>query len=462
MADNALSLGKTPLRTIFRLSWPTILEQLLISMISYVDSAMVGAMGAAATASIAVVSSSLWLIGGFMSATGVGFTYLVAHSVGAGDRETCTASVQQAALCVLGLGLLLTLVVESVSAYLPHWLGADPEVIPQSVRYLRIVGGALTFQCAMAVFSAVTRGAGDTRTPMLVNLGANLLNVVGNFLLIYPARTVTLLGREVFLWGAGLGVTGAAIATVTAQVLAGLILFLSLFYTRMPIRISSLTLRPRPDLLRKAFKVGFPTALERSFLSLGQIAMTAIVTALGTASLAAHHLAITAEGIAYLPAWGFSTTNTTLVGQSLGARDRERARTFSRLTCRVGCLFLLAGSAALFLLAEPLMRLLTVDEEVIRLGRDVLRIVSFAEPFYGIYLMLSGVFYGAGDSRFPFVVSSVGMWGIRIGLSWLLARPLGMGIQGAWIGMAVDLIARGIACVIHYYREKWLNLPPIK
>ena len=118
MADNALSLGKTPLRTIFRLSWPTILEQLLISMISYVDSAMVGAMGAAATASIAVVSSSLWLIGGFMSATGVGFTYLVAHSVGAGDRETCTASVQQAALCVLGLGLLLTLVVESVSAYL--------------------------------------------------------------------------------------------------------------------------------------------------------------------------------------------------------------------------------------------------------------------------------------------------------------------------------------------------------
>ena len=462
MAENALSLGKTPLSTIFRLSWPTIVEQLLLSMISYVDSAMVGAMGAAATAAIAVVSSSLWLIGGFMTAMGVGFTYLVAHSVGAGDRETCVSSVQQAVLCVGALGLLLTLIVESIAPFLPVWLGAAPDVVPQSVAYLRIVGGALTFHCAMAVFSAVTRGAGDTRTPMLVNLGANLVNVVGNFLLIYPTRPLHVLGVSFTMWGAGMGVTGAAIASAASQLMGGLILFSTLFKTRMPIRIRSLTLKIRKDLLRQAFRVGYPTALERSFLSLGQIAMTAIVTALGTASLAAHHLAITAEGIAYLPAWGFSTTNTTLVGQALGAKDKEKARTFSRLTCYTGFSFLLAGSAALFFLAQPLMHLLTSDPEVIRLGRDVLRIVSFAEPFYGIYIMLSGVFYGAGDSRFPFLVSSVGMWGIRIGMSWLLARPLGLGIQGAWIGMAVDLICRGIACILHYRREKWLNPPTIK
>jgi putative MATE family efflux protein len=305
----------------------------------------------------------------------------------------------------------------------------------------------------------VLRVAGDTRTPLFFNVLTNLINVVLNFLMIYDTREITVFGRTFTMWGAGWGVKGAAIATAISIAISGSMLLSRLFKKDYPIRISVKgDYKPDFSVIKSALKLATPAALERITISSGQILMTTLITNLGTTALAANYLAITAEGMSYLPAYGFNVAATTLTAQSLGAENKEAAKRFAKRCVIFGIAMMSFMGVIMYFGAEFLISIFTPVTAVILLGASVLRVEAFAQPFFAASIICGGILRGAGDTKWPFYISIVGMWGVRIVTAYILAYPLGMGLMGAWIGMVADLFTRGVLSLIRYRSMKWLHI----
>lgn len=451
-------MRKDRLKTLIFLAWPAIAEQILGTLISYVDTGMVGVLGATATAAVAVNAACIWLANGILAGIGVGYSIQVANHIGAGETEKAKTVVRQAMLAMLVAGLTFLVLFQLLASHLPQWLGAKPDVLPQAVKYLRYYSLGFPFTVAIAIFCAVLRCMGDTRRPLFINTFSNILNIIFNFFLIYDTRSVTLLGKAFTVPGAGLGVSGAAIGSALAMAIAGILSITSVFERRRPIHIE-LTEDYRPDraVIRQAALLGVPYMAERTTINLGQIAMTALVAHLGTVSLAANHIATTAEGFCYLPAYGISFAATALVGQAVGARNREDARAFGALSGIAGFLLSTLTGAILFLFARPLASLFTTDLQVITETALVLRIVSVSEPLFAASIVFSGALRGAHDVRFPMFLALGSMWGIRVVLAPIFVLHLGMGLAGVWAAMAIDLCIRGILCIFRWRSGRWIT-----
>lgn len=440
----------------WRLAWPAIIEQILATLVSYADTAMVGVQGAAATAAVSVNAASIWLINGILAGVGVGYSVQVSHAVGAGDDGRVRAVIRQGALAAAVCGGAALVLFQCLAPFIPRWLGAESDVLPQAVAYLRFYTLSMPFVAASAVFSAVLRGLGNTRTPLYFNTAANLINIVFNFFLIYPTRTVPFLAGELTIPGAGLGPAGAAIASAIALTAGGVGMFHAAFRQGDRYRTSLREgIRPDGEIIRQAVRLGLPSAAERATVNLGQIAMTFVVTSLGTVPLAANQIATTAEGLCYLPAYGISYAAVALVGQAVGARSRSDARAYGTLAARAGFLLCVGTGVLLFLLAHPLASLFNSDAAVVDEAAAVLRIVSVSEPFFALSIVLSGALRGARDVKFPMLLSLGCMWGVRIVLAPILVYGLKVGLAGVWIAMAADLILRGVLCALRWRSGRW-------
>ena len=453
------SLQTRRLAVLWRLSWPAILEQLLGTMVSYVDTAMVGVLGAAASAAVSINASSIWLVGGVLSGIGVGYSVQVANSVGARDEAKARRAIVQALLAVLVVGFGFLLIMQLLAGSIPRWMGARPEVLSDAVRYLRYYTLCMPGHTMLYVFSAVLRCTGDTRTPLILNSSCNITNMVLNFFLIYPTREITLFGSTVTVPGAGMGVAGAAAASAIAIDLAGLIL-LTVVVRRYRLfrRGCGDSLRPDRIIIRTAVSLGLPYIAERASVNLGQITMTRIVAYIGTAALAANHIATTIEGLCYLPAYGITAAATALVGHSVGAKNKEDARSYGTLSGLFGFVLCVVTAVALFLVAPSLAGLFSPDAEVIALTTRVLRIVAFCEPFFALSIVMAGSLRGANDSRTPMFISLCSMWIIRITLTCILIFGFGFGLEGVWLAMSIELTCRGLLCSLRWRSGKWTRL----
>ena len=187
---NLLDESIRPEKIIWYLAWPTVLEQLLITAVQYVDTAMVGSLGANATAAVGLNASTTWLINGICAALGIGFSVLVGRSIGSGDHDKAKRVVRQAVLAIAVFGVALTALVQIAAPFLPRFLGAEPDIWSDARAYLSIVGAAYIFNVSVNVSANIIRCSGDTRTPLICNIFANVINVVLNFLLIYPTRSI--------------------------------------------------------------------------------------------------------------------------------------------------------------------------------------------------------------------------------------------------------------------------------
>ncbi len=429
--------GKPRLKTLWRLSWPAIIEQ--------VDTAMVGVLGAAGTAAVSVNAAPIWLANGLLMGVGVGYSVQVSNAIGAEDDERARRIIRQGVLAAIVVGLLGLLIYQSLAGLIPRWLGAEPEVLPHAVAYLRFYTMAMPFMAAGQIFSAILRCMGNTRAL--------------NFLLIYPTRPAVLFGAQITIPGAGLGAAGAAIASAAALTTAGIALLR--IGTRQGERFRVHLregLRPDGAIIRQAVRLGLPSAVERATINLGQIATTAVVASLGTVALAANQIAVTAEGLCYLPAYGISYAGIALVGQSVGAGSRENARAYGTLAAKLGFVAAIGTASALFLLAPPLAGLFNSDPRVVEQAALMLRIVAFCEPFFALSIILSGTLRGAHDVRLPMVVGLVCMWGIRVPLAPVLVYFAGFGLAGVWLAMDVDLIVRGLLCALRWRSGKWARM----
>ena len=446
-------LDRKMLSVIFALAWPTMLEELMQTAVQYIDTAMVGTLGTQATAAVGATSTVAWLVGSTVSAVGVGFLAFISQCYGAGEQEKAQRASAQAVTMTLIIGLLFTAITTGLSGKITRWMQVEESIRPAASQYFLILYSPMLFRAASIIFATVLRSVGDTRTPMRVSLNMNLLNVVLNFLLIYPSRTVSLFGLSIPLWGAGWGINGAAAASAAAYVYSGIAMTLRLF--RHP-EISPKGQRFLPDvtILAPCWKVAFPNMLQRFGTSLGYVAFAAMINALGDTATAAHTIANTVESLFYIPGWGMQTAAATLAGNALGAKDYPRLRSLAKtiLPLEIGLMVVCGGLLMIF--APQLMSIFTKDPEVRDLGTRVLRMVAVSEPFYGVPIVLEGIMQGVGRTVAPFVFNILGMWCVRIFGTFLCTRIFGLGLVSAWACMIGHNLLLFVLFVAYYLSGK--------
>jgi len=442
------------LPTVFSLAWPTMLEQLMQTAVQYIDTAMVGSLGTRATAAVGSTTTVNWLIGSTVSAVGVGFLSYISRARGAGEHPQARKAAGQSVLAVLVTGIAFTALTLLLSRRVPVWMRVDPQVQQLAGQYFFILYTPMLFRAASVIFGTVLRSAGDTKTPMRVGIGVNLMNVVLNFLLIYPRRTVTLRGAEIPIWGAGWGVLGAAAASAVAFIFGGAAITAALF--RHPeISPRGVSLKPDGAVLRPCLRVAFPNMLQRFATSLGYVAFAAMINSLGQTSTAAHTIANTVESAFYIPGYGMMTAAATLTGNAIGAGDRQRLRDLARVILAAEVSMMAVSGAVLFAFAPAMVGLFSADAAVILLGSAVLRMVACSEPFYGVSIVIEGMLMGAGKTVVPFVFSVAGMWGVRIVGTYICTQRLGLGLVSAWGCMIGHNLLLFAMFVVYYRLGRW-------
>ncbi|MCI9056067.1 MAG: MATE family efflux transporter [Oscillospiraceae bacterium] len=457
--DSNPALGEQ-MGLVVRLSIPIILAEISSTVMSYVDSAMVGSLGAAATASVGLVASSTWLFSGMGMCMVTGFSIQIAQLIGAGRLRQVQSVMRQAMMVSVGVGLLFAAIAAAVSGKLPVWLGGAPEVCAGSSRYFFIYGCGLPVVLLRQAGGSMLQCSGDMKTPSALNILMCCMNVVFNAFFIFPTRVVTLLGMDLTIFGVGMGVAGAALGTVMSETVTT-ILMMYFVCLRSPVLklVKGVPWRLEQNCMMTTVRLAVPIALERVTTSLAQIAGTKIVSPLGTTAVAANSLAVTAEGFCYMPGYGMAAAATTLVGQSMGAERRDQAKRFAWLSVALGVGVMTCTGILMYIAAPWIFSMLTPDAGVRTLGAQVLRIEAFAEPLFAASIVAAGALRGAGDTLVPSVMELGSMWGVRITLAMLLVGPFGL--HGVWMAMCTELCVRGLLFLVRMYRGKWLEIRTI-
>ncbi len=437
---------------IVRLSIPAIAAQISTVVMEYIDASMVGHLGEHASASIGLVSSTTWLLGGITSALGTGFTVQVAHRIGAGEDHKARDVVKNGLLSVLVFSSVIAALAVIISGALPGWLGGAEVIRHEASTYFRIFSLALPFMIIGHASGGMLQCSGNMRVPSIINILMCVMDVVFNAFFIFPNRTVQLGGMAVTMPGMNLGVKGAALGTAAAELVGALLMlyFLLVRSEKLHLRNEKTTGDYKAQ-LKKAVRISYPIAIENMISGGAQIASTRIVAPLGTASIAANSFSVTAEGLCYMPGYGISAAATALIGQSIGAKRHDATKRLSYLTVGLGMLVMTITGAVMYIFAPQMLGMLTPVEEIQQLGVTVLRIEAFAEPFFAAAIVTAGVFRGAGKTLISTVLNMSTMWLVRIPLAYVLAPRIGL--RGVWIAMWLQLTVCGTLFLIMLYRQ---------
>ena len=443
------------------LSFPSMLAQLVHIMMQYIDASMVGSLGAQASASIGLVSTSIWLFGSLCAAVSVGFYVQVAHKIGANDFAGAREVLRQSFMACILFALVLSCIGMSISHYLPHWLGGGEDICHDASLYFMFFSMCLPFSMLNSLCAGMLRCSGNMHVPSILNIGLCLLDVLFNWLLIFPSRTyegsIFNIQYSIDIPGAGLGVAGAVLGTAIAFIICSSLMcyFTVVRSKELSLKQDSGTFIPQRSTLRESFRISAPIAVEHVILCGAQIVSTIIVAPLGTIAIAANSFGITVEALCYMPGYGISDAATTLVGQSLGAGRRFLARSFGRITLGMGITFMTLMAVVMYCCSPALMSVMTPDLDVQRLTVEILRIEAFAEPMFAASIVCYGIFVGARDTLIPCTMNLGSMWLVRIVLASILVTT--MGLRGVWIAMAIELCFRGIIFLIRFRGDGWLK-----
>lgn len=445
------------LNIVYHLSLPGILAQISEIIMQYIDAAMVGVLGASASASIGLVSSSTWLFGGVVMATAAGFSVQVAHAVGAGNNDDAKKIFKQSVLASAIFSIFVACIGMVLAQVLPQWLGADKSIWSDAKNYFFFFALFIPVRQLNSLCMNMLQCAGNMKTPSIVATIVCLLDVVFNYFLIFPTRTVTLLSQSITMPGAGLGVTGAQLGTSLAFLVSMIILLYYAVNKEKTISFAKMKGHwiVKKEVLKEALRIGVPMAMEQCATTGAQVVSTKIVAPLGTIAIAANSFAVTAESICYMPGFGISSASTTMVGQAIGAKRKELAKSFAWLTTFTGMAIMTLMGVLMYFLCPFVFAFLTPDQQVQQLGISVLRIELLAEPLYAASIVANGALRGAGDTLVPGIMNLVSIWGVRITLAYFLSQQIGL--AGVWVAMAVELSVRGILFLIRLKRERWLE-----
>lgn len=440
-----------------RLSIPAILAQISSIVMQYIDASMVGRLGANASGAIGLVSSTTWLFGGLCIAVTTGFTVQIAQAVGAGEDKSARNIMKQGLIIALCISVILALIAALISTPLPRWLGGEAAIQKMASQYFLVYMLGLPALQMNSIAGGMHQSSGNMRLPGILNVMCCVMDVIFNLFFIFPTRSVQINSITFTMPGLGLGVAGAALGTITAEAVTCAIMVTALLWKNRTLHLrKGEHLRFHRDTLARAVKIGAPVGLEQMVMCSAYVMSTKIVSPLGTIAIAANSFAVTAESFCYMPGYGVQAASTTLVGQCVGAGQKQLSRRMAWITMGLGVSVMTIGGVLMYIAAPSMIGVLTPNEEIRNLGAAVLRIEAFAEPFYAASIVASGALRGAGDTLVPSCMNFASMWCVRIPLAAILAPRVGL--YGVWIAMCVELCFRGILFTTRLKRERWMRV----
>ena len=440
-----------------RLSIPAILAQISSIVMQYIDASMVGRLGANASGAIGLVSSTTWLFGGLCIAVTTGFTVQIAQAVGAGEDKSARNIMKQGLIIALCISALLALIAALISTPLPRWLGGEAAIQKMASQYFLVYMLGLPALQMNSIAGGMHQSSGNMRLPGILNVMCCVMDVIFNLFFIFPTRIVQINSITFTMPGLGLGVAGAALGTITAEAVTCAIMVTALLWKNRTLHLrKGEHLSFHRDTLARAVKIGAPVGLEQMVMCSAYVMSTKIVSPLGTIAIAANSFAVTAESFCYMPGYGVQAAATTLVGQCVGAGQKQLSRRMAWITMGLGVSVMTVGGVLMYIAAPAMIGVLTPNEEIRDLGAAVLRIEAFAEPFYAASIVASGALRGAGDTLVPSCMNFASMWCVRIPLAAILAPRVGL--YGVWIAMCVELCFRGILFTARLKRERWMRV----
>ncbi|MBP7856961.1 MAG: MATE family efflux transporter [Prevotella sp.] len=440
--ENQPLSGREKLNLIVELSIPSMLAQITMVMMFFIDASMVGHLGAAASASIGLIETTTWLMGSFMGASSIGFSVQVAHFIGANDFFKARQVFRHAIVCGLIFSIFIGSVGVAIHNPLPLWLGGGIDIAPDSSVYFLIFSLTLPVVFLYHLMSAMLKSSGDMRVPSVLSIMMCLLDVAFNYFFIYML--------DLGVMGAALGTMCAYIVTVIPMSYVALCKnkILALKHDHVPFQWVW-------NYVRNALKISLPIAMQTLLMSGAQVVSTLIVAPLGNIAIAANSFAITAESLCYMPGYGIGDAATTLIGQTHGARRMDLCKNFAHLTIGLGMLVMAFMGVVMYIFAPEMIGFLSPVEEIRQLGTQVLRIEAFAEPFFAASIVGYSICVGAGDTLRPAFMNLLSMWCVRLTLAYFLAQDYGL--KGVWIAMAIELTFRGLIFLWRIWRGNWMK-----
>jgi putative MATE family efflux protein len=430
---------------VISLSLPALLNMFLISFVGIADMIMVGRLGPSAISAVGMVNQPNFLVISVFMALTVGTTALVARFVGAGDIKGAKNVARQSLIVSIFFGIGISIFLYIFAPQIERGMGAEPDVLVLGIAYMRIIAMGMTFNVISMIIGAILRGSGDMKTPLVADTVANLTNIIGNYILIF--------GK---LGAPSLGVAGAGIATSISRFISMSILLYVLYNGKTMVKLS---LKDNYHLdwsiIRRVLNIGIPSAVEQFVLRSGRLAFVRIIAELGTVPFATHQIAMNIQSLSFMPGQAFSMAATTLVGQLLGARKPDIAEESARQTRLIGMMVAGVTAFVIFFFGRYLVMLYTDDTSIIEQGRVCLRIIAAIQPAQSTQFILAGALRGAGDTRFPLYSTMLGMWGMRVALSYLFVLVFKWGLTGAWLAIAFDQVIRAILIYTRFNSGKW-------
>ena len=438
---------------IISMAWPSITEQILEMMVGMVSTIFMGRIGTYAVAAVGMVNMLMGFMQTVFSGLSIGTTVVIARVTGEGNREEAKRALIQSGYMAILVGLIMVVPgrIFSLNILGMFFGGAEPEVFKAGISYFNIVLFNLPFLVLDIIISGAMRGAGDTKTPMYITGGVNVLNIILNTVLIFglPALHIP-----------AYGIVGSAIAVTISRIISVIVRILVL-YNRKKAKLN-MSMKDdytiRPGMMKRIVSIGIPGFMEQAVLQGGFLVLQIIIVSLGTVAMAAYQIGININALAFFPIFGFAIANTTLVGQSLGAKNYEKAETYAydslKITMAVG--FVIGILMVIF--NKQLAGLYSADQLVINESVVIVCTFGLIEPLLAVLNLCSATLKAAGDIKYVMVTSFVGLWTFRVGLSFLLIKLFGIGLYAVMIGIFFDFSSRSVMYLVRMNKGRWKYL----
>lgn len=438
---------------IIRIAWPSFIELLLTQLASMVDLMMVGSMGGKANpeigtqalAAVGLTTQPKFLLMTAFIAMNTGVTALIARNKGTNDSKQANLVVRQGLLFTFCATIILSILGFLFAKPMVIFMGSTEEIVTKwATQYLQIqMIGFLSFALTSTI-TASLRAVGDSKTCMIYNLIANVVNVIFNWLLIY--------GNLGF---PELGVAGASLATVIGQVVAFIMAFAVILKGNGFLKLEfKLGFKPNKIVLGNMLNIGFPAMIEQLLMRAGMIIFAKTVASLGTTAYATHQVCMNIQALSFMTGQAFAVSATTLMGQSLGKRRTDMAQAYCSRTRKVGLVFSLILALTFMVFGKQIVGLYNSDTEIIEIGGRIMLFVAFLQPFQSAQFIIAGGLRGAGDTRATAIVTFFTVLLVRPIAAIILVNS-GLGLYGAWLALAIDQIMRSGLILFRYNSGKW-------
>jgi putative MATE family efflux protein len=410
------------------------------------DAFFLGKLGKEALAAPSIAFPIIYFLIVFAFGFSTAGTTLISQSKGKNDRKKIDFYLGQTATIMIVVSILISITGLLLAGTLLNLMAVPEDSFDFARQYIIIVLCGLPFMFMRLVLQAALHGIGDSITPLYIQAGTVVLNIVLDPILIFG-----------FAFIPALGVIGAAVATVFSRFIGSVVALVILIRGRRGVRLRLKNMRPDAKALSLFLRIGIPASIGQSVSALGFTILQGIVNSFGSAVIAAFGVANRIFGIFHMPAMGISNAMAVIVGQSIGEKNHEQAWMVLKQSVVTIFIFVFIGMAFTFFKGASFVRFFINDPEVLSHGASLFRIVSMSVVIYTVFMVLIGAFQGAGDTKPVMYLSVVRLWLLRLPIAYLLARIAEMGPTGIWISMVISNIVVAAIGFILISRGKWLH-----